>query len=484
MVDAEGLKHECGVFGIYGNPEAANFTYLGLYQLQHRGQESAGITVWNGEELKTRKGMGLVADVFHARWIEELRGAAAIGHVRYSTTGSSLLRNAQPHSATAGPHGQVALAHNGNLINALELRERLEGNGAIFSSTSDTEVIMHLIAQSREVRLEDAVMDALRQVKGAFSIVLLTEGKLMAARDPKGFRPLSLGRLGDAWLVGSESCAFTLIDGVFERDVEPGELVVIDAKGVKSYRASPKETPCQCIFEYIYFARPDSIIFGRDVDRVRVALGRQLAREGAVDADVVIPVPDSSVYAALGYAEESGIRYDMGLIRNHYVGRTFIEPAQSIRDFGARIKYSPVACSLAGKRVIVVDDSIVRGTTIRKIVKMIRAAGATEVHFRISSPPMTHPCFYGVDTPSRSELIAASHSLEEMRRHFRVDSVYYMSMEGMLQVCGGPPDHYCTACFDGEYPVPFENGEAGQDTERHRPIQLDIYDTHNPVLNV
>ena len=478
MGEVSGLRHECGVFGIFGYPEAANLTYLGLYALQHRGQESAGITVWNGEELIAHKGMGLVADVFNEDRISRLRGNSAIGHVRYSTSGSSQLRNAQPISGRAGPHGPVALAHNGNLINAVQLRDELEAQGSIINSTSDTEVILHLIARSTADTFEEAVADALRQLQGAYSIVILTEDRMVAARDPKGFRPLSLGKIDGAWTVASESCAFGIIDAQYERDIEPGEMLVIDRTGVRSSRPFPPDVPKQCVFEYIYFSRPDSIIYGRDVDRVRYELGEELAREGPAEADVVIPVPDSSVYAALGYAHESGIPYDMGLIRNHYVGRTFIEPAQSIRDFGAKIKYSPVARSLKGKRVVVVDDSIVRGTTVRKIVKMIRGAGAAEVHFRVSSPPMTHPCFYGVDTPSRGELIAASHSCEEMRVHFRVDSLYYLSMEGLFKACGGTPGTFCSACFTGTYPLPFENGLTKLSTEHRRPVQLDIYEPH------
>ncbi len=483
MAEHDALRHECGVFGIFGYPEAANHTYLGLYALQHRGQESAGITVWTGERLKTRKGMGLVAEVFNEQLIQDLQGMAAIGHVRYSTSGSSLLRNAQPQYASCR-QGQVALAHNGNLINALELRERLEQNGSIFVSTSDTEVILHLIARSKEDAIEDALIDALQQVKGAYSLVLLTENKLLAARDPMGFRPLSIGRIDHAFTVASESCAFSIIDAQFVRDVAPGEVVTIDRSGLRSRTPFAATQPKQCIFEYVYFARPDSIIYGRDVDRVRYQLGEELAREAPVEADVVIPVPDSSVYAALGFAHETGIPYDMGLIRNHYVGRTFIEPAQSIRDFGAKVKYSPVSRSLAGKRVVVVDDSIVRGTTSRKIVKMIRTAGATEVHFRVSSPPVKNPCFYGVDTPSRGELIAASHSLEEMRVHFRVDSVYYLSMEGMTKACGGDGEAFCYACFNGEYPVPFQNGLTKLSVEHRRPIQLEIYDRHEPQPDV
>ena len=473
MGDGDTFHDECGVFGVFAHPEAANLTYLGLYALQHRGQESAGITVSTGDRLKTHKGMGLVADVFSEEWLEPLQGHAAIGHVRYSTSGSSLFRNAQPQFASYS-RGQVAVAHNGNLVNAPTLRDCLEKRGSIFTSTSDTEVIIHLIARSRAEDIEDAVLEALQQVQGAYSLLVLTEDRLVAVRDPKGYRPLSIGRVGASWVVASESCAFNIIDAVFERDVEPGEMVIVDQNGLRSKRAFPVERPQQCIFEHVYFSRPDSVIFGRDVDRVRYAMGIQLAREAPVDADVVIAVPDSSVYAALGFAHESGIPYDMGLIRNHYVGRTFIEPSQKIRDFGAKVKYSPVARSLQGKRVVVVDDSIVRGTTSRKIVKMIRGAGATEVHFRISSPPITHPCFYGIDTPSRGELIASSLGLDEMRQYFRVDSLHYLSQAGMLAAAGGDPTHYCTACFDGDYAVPFDDGLTKMSTETRRPIQLEI----------
>jgi amidophosphoribosyltransferase len=459
------FRDECGVFGIYNHPEAANLAYLGLYALQHRGQESAGIASSDGQALHLEKAMGLVADVFTEARLRRLPGDRAIGHVRYSTTGSSQLKNAQPILA-GYQRGSVALAHNGNLVNAELLRAELQGRGAIFSSTSDSEVVVHLIARSERSELAEAVAEALLHVRGAFSLAVMNEEQLIGVRDPHGFRPLSLGRLGEAWVLASETCAFDLVGAQYVRDVEPGELVRIGGNGVTSFRPFPPTLPAQCIFEYIYFARPDSLLYGQNVARVRKALGRQLAREQPAEADVVIPVPDSGVPAALGYAQESGIPFEHGLIRNHYVGRTFIEPRQSIRHFGVKIKLNAVRELLEGKRVVVVDDSIVRGTTSRKIVAMLRGAGAREVHMRISSPPTVSPCYYGIDTPTRKELIAASHDPQEICRYIRADSLGYLSLAGMMGAVGKDVG-FCAACFTENYPVPF----PGEDRQ-----QLSLFD--------
>jgi amidophosphoribosyltransferase len=460
VIALDKFRDECGVFGILNHPEAANLAYLGLYALQHRGQESAGIAASDGRSLHVEKAMGLVADVFTEARLKRLPGDRAIGHVRYSTTGSSHLKNAQP--IVAGyRHGTVALGHNGNLVNADLLRQELEGQGAIFSSTSDSEVIVHLIARSRAADLAEAVAEALSGVRGAFTLVVMNEEELIGVRDPHGLRPLSLGRLDAAWVLASETCAFDLVGAQYVRDVEPGELVRITADGVTSFRPFPSTLPAQCIFEYIYFARPDSMLYGQNVARVRKALGRQLAREHPVEADVVIPVPDSGVPAALGYAQESGIPFDHGLIRNHYVGRTFIEPRQSIRHFGVKIKLNAVRDLLEGKRVVVVDDSIVRGTTSRKIVSMLRAAGAREVHMRISSPPTVSPCYYGIDTPTRKELIASTHSPEEICRYIRADSLGYLSLPGLMAAVGKDVG-FCAACFTENYPVAFPGEDRTQ----------------------
>lgn len=455
------FKEECGVFGIYGHPEAANLTYLGLYALQHRGQESAGIVSSDRHSFFCEKGMGLVSDIFSGERLKKLQGSMAIGHTRYSTTGESILGNVQPILVNYAL-GTISLSHNGNLINAGILRDELEAYGAIFQSTIDSEVIVHLIAHSRESGLLQRVVDALNRIRGAFSIIFLSESGLMGVRDPHGLRPLSLGRIKDGWVIASETCAFDLIEAEFVRDIEPGELVVINEKGLESYRPFPHVEPAPCIFEYIYFARPDSIIFGHDVYSIRKALGRELAKEAPVRADMVIPVPDSGAPAALGFAEGSGIPFEMGLIRNHYVGRTFIEPQQSIRHFGVKIKLNPVANLLKGKRVVVVDDSLVRGTTSRKIVKMIKHAGAKEVHMRIASPPISHPCFYGIDTPTRRELIASSHSIDEVRRYITANSLAYLSVDGILKTVPKPSDNYCIACFSGRYPIPFKREEISQ----------------------
>jgi len=454
------FKEACGIVGILGSPEAPNLAYLGLYALQHRGQESAGIVSSDGETLHLEKAMGLVAEVFTEARLRRLKGSLAIGHVRYSTTGSSQLKNAQPILATCR-HGMVALAHNGNLVNADIVRKDLETHGSIFSSSTDTEVIVHLIARSKSDDLVEATAEALGKLSGAYSLVIMNERELLGIRDPHGFRPLSLGRLGGAWVLASESCAFDLIDAEFVRDLEPGEFVHITPQGVKSYRPLPPARPSQCIFEYIYFARPDSVLFGQSVAGMRKALGRQLAEEAPAEADLVIPVPDSGVPAAVGYAERSGIPFDHGLIRNHYVGRTFIEPKQNIRHFGVKIKLNPVRDILEGKRVVVVDDSIVRGTTSRKIVSMVRSAGAREVHMRISSPPTVSPCYYGIDTPTRKELIASSHSVDEICTYIRADSLGYISMEGLLKAAGKDTG-FCHACFSMQYPVPFPTEDVAQ----------------------
>jgi amidophosphoribosyltransferase len=454
----DGFREACGIFGILGHKEAANLTYLGLYALQHRGQESAGIVASDGRALHLEKGMGLVADVFTEARLRRLHGHLAIGHVRYSTAGSSQLKNAQP-LVGGSRRGTVAIAHNGNLVNAEPLRAWLGARGAVFSASSDTEVILHLMAGSSQDGLPEAAAEALAQVRGAYSLVLMNEREMLGIRDPWGFRPLSLGQLDGAAVLASESCAFDLIGAKFVRDIEPGEFLHLTADGAFSSFPLPRAPRRACIFEQVYFARPDSRLFGRNVLAVRQALGRQLAREAPAAADVVIAVPDSGVSAALGYARESGLPYEQGLIRNHYVGRTFIEPKQAIRHFGVKIKLNAVREVLDGRRVVVVDDSIVRGTTSRKIVTMLRHAGAREVHLRISSPPTTHPCFYGIDTPTRKELIASSHRVEEIGRYIGADSLAYLSLEG-LHAAAGRGEGFCDACFTGEYPVKFVGDEA------------------------
>ncbi len=461
------FRDECGVFGIYGHPEAANLTYLGLYALQHRGQESAGIACANGKTIHLEKAMGLVADVFSEARLRKLPGETAIGHVRYSTTGSSQLKNAQPF--LAGTHrGSLALAHNGNLINALRVQAELESQGSVFSSTSDTEVILHLVARSRAGTLVDAAAEALSQLQGAYSLALMNEKQLLGVRDPRGFRPLSLGQLKESYVLASESCAFDLIGATFVRDLDPGEFLLIDESGVHSYFPLPVATPAMCIFEHVYFARPDSLVYGQPVSRVRKELGRSLAQEAPADADVVIAVPDSGIYAALGYGQELGLPYEQGMVRNHYVGRTFIEPQRSIRHFGVKVKLNAVRHVLEGKRIVVVDDSIIRGTTSRKIVFMLRSAGAREVHMRISSPPTSWPCYYGIDTPTRRELIASSHSVEEIRRYIGADSLAYLSLKGLL-LAVGKDNGYCAACWTGRYPVDFPGqGERQLTLFEHR----------------
>lgn len=454
----DGFHDECGVFGIWGHPEAANLTYLGLHALQHRGQESAGIVTTDGAALHAHRGLGLVADVFGAEALARLPGEAAIGHVRYSTAGGAGIKNAQPFAVEYADRA-LAVAHNGNLMNAEERRRELQEQGSIFVSSSDTEVIVHLIARSRERDLMARVSDALRRVEGAYSLLFLTEDRMIGVRDPRGFRPLILGRIKNAHVLASETCALDLIEAEYLREIEPGEAVVIDREGVRSYRPFEKVEPARCVFEHIYFARPDSVLFGKSVYASRVRLGRQLAAEQPADADLVIPVPDSGVPAAIGYAEQSGIPFGMGIVRSHYVGRTFIEPQQSIRHFGVKLKLNALGEVLRGKRVVVVDDSIVRGTTSRKIVHMLRAAGAVEVHLRISSPPTGWPCFYGIDTPTRQELIASSHSVEEIQRFVTADSVGYLSVPGMHEAVSGDGDGYCDACFTGRYPVQVARDE-------------------------
>jgi amidophosphoribosyltransferase len=447
-------KEECGVFGIFGHPEAANLAYLGLYALQHRGQESAGIASADGHLVTVARGMGYVADIFDDRTLTSLTGNAAIGHTRYSTAGESRLANAQPFLIDC-KHGQMAICHNGNIVNAGELRDDLVSRGSIFQTSSDTEVVLHLYARSRAATVEDAVIESLAEVKGAYSLLMLTPDRLIVARDPHGFRPLALGQLGDAWIACSETCALDLIGAKHVRDVEPGEVVVISAAGIRSLRPFAPAQRAHCVFEHVYFARPDSYFFGRSVNETRTAMGRRLAKESFVDADVIVPIPDSGVCAAIGFSEASGVPMRMGLIRNHYVGRTFIQPQQSIRHFGVKVKLNPVRSILEGKRVILVDDSIVRGTTSRKIVRMVKAAGAREVHMRISCPPTISPCFYGVDTPRRSELIAATHTLEEIRTYLDADSLAYLSLDGLLGTVAPESSSYCTSCYTAQYPVEF-----------------------------
>jgi amidophosphoribosyltransferase len=454
----------CGVFGIHGHDEAANIAYLGMHALQHRGQESAGLVAVDDGRLRRHAAMGLVSDAFNRETLARLPGPTAIGHVRYSTSGSSELRNAQPFVFEyAG--GQLAIAHNGNIVNANELRAELDASGSIFQTSSDTEVIVHLMAKAREPDVLGKLIAALRRVRGAYSLVLLThDAKMIGVRDPNGFRPLVIGRLKDAFVLSSETCSFDLIEAEFIREVEPGEIVVIDKGGMTSHRLPDVAAPTFCVFEHVYFARPDSFLNGRSVYRAREKLGQRLAQEAPISADVVIPVPDSGVPAAIGYANEAKIPFEMGLIRSHYVGRTFIEPQDSIRHFGVRLKLSPVRSVVDGKRVIVVDDSLVRGTTSRKIVKMLRNAGAREVHLRISAPPTTHPCFYGIDTPTRSELVAASHTVDEIGRYVTCDSIAYLSHDGMMAAVGADKSGagYCSACFTGKYAIPLGSSDLVQ----------------------
>ena len=464
VASGDTLHEECGVVAVYGHPDAARETYLGLYALQHRGQESAGIATADGQRLANIKGMGLVSEIFTDDVLQKLPGHMAIGHTRYSTTGDSALLNAQPIRVES-TKGLIAIAHNGNLVNLGNVRTRLENAGAYFQTTSDSEIIVQLIAHSSAGTLVDAIADSLSQVEGAFSIVMMTRDRIFAARDPHGFRPLSMGRIRnpegpDTIFFASETCAFDLLRAEYVRDILPGELVMVSEDGVTSRQYARGVAQASCIFEHVYFARPDSRIFGRWVQESRDQMGRQLARESGVAADVVVPVPDSGVTAALGYAEQAGIPFRLGLIRNHYVGRTFIEPEQRVRDFGVRLKLNPVRNLLAGKRVVLIDDSIIRGTTSRKIVRMVRGAGAAEVHLRISCPPTISPCFYGVDTPSKRELIAANQSIEEIRRFIEADSLAYLSLDGLLKsVQNEKKTGYCTACYTGNYPTQWVDVE-------------------------
>ena len=452
------LHEECGVVGVYGHPEAANLVYLGLYALQHRGQESAGIVASTHSKMRLEVGMGLVADVFDPIRILKLPGPLAIGHNRYSTAGKSELVNAQPCMINYSA-GSLALAHNGNLVNAHAIRKGLGSKGAIFQSTNDSEVIVHLMAQSKAETFVDQAAEALRQVSGAYSLVLMTKTELVAARDPHGFRPLCLGKLDGAYIVASETCVMDLIEAEFIREVEPGELILINDQGIQSFFPFKKVETKHCVFEHIYFARPDSFIFGEHVYTARKNMGRAMAQESPADVDLIVPVPDSGVVSAMGFAEESGIPFEMGLIRNHYVGRTFIEPQSQIRHFGVKLKLNPVKEIIAGKRIAIIDDSIVRGTTARKIVKMLRDAGAKEVHLRISAPPILHSCFYGIDTPTKEELIAHTHNLEETRQYLAADSLAYLSLEKMMEVLENGKKKFCSACFDGNYPVPIPDKE-------------------------
>ena len=448
------FREECGVFGIFGNREAARIAYLGLYAVQHRGQESAGIVSSDGHGLYSETGMGHVNEIFTKSRLKNLKGKTAIGHTRYSTAGESALKNAQPIVVCCS-QGDVALCHNGNLVNASEIRQHLEKSGSIFQSTSDSEVILHLIDRSQQDTIEGAIEEALNQLTGAYSLLFLTHEKMIAVRDPKGFRPLSLGWLDSSPVVASETCAFDLIEAKFDREVEPGEMVVLSETGLESHRIFSPESPSFCIFEHVYFSRPDSQIGGRSIYESRRLLGKYLSQEQPVEADIVVPVPDSGVAAAIGFSQESGIQFEFGLIRNHYVGRTFIEPKQSIRHFGVKVKLNPVGGLIKGKKVVLVDDSLVRGTTSRKIVKMVRDVGAVEVHVRISCPPTISPCFYGIDTPTKKELIASSHTVDEICKYIAADSLGYLSHDGMLRACGATEGQgqFCSACYTGKYPV-------------------------------
>ena len=449
-------KHYCGVFGIYGHPNAAELTYYGLYALQHRGQESAGIVACDGKQFRAYRGMGLVSQIFDGEKLHALVGEMAVGHTRYSTSGSSSISNAQPLTVNCSK-GQIAIAHNGNLTNAAELRDALESKGLPFQTTSDSEIILMLLAQPTVGGKENNLVQTVRRIEGAYSLVIMTEHELIGVRDPHGFRPLSIGRVDDCWVLASETCAFDLIHAQFVRDVEPGEIVIIDKSGLRSIQAFPEhERRAFCMFEYVYFARPDSTIAGRNVYQVRVEMGRQLAREQPIAADIVVPVPDSGNCAALGYSEESKIPFEMAFVRNHYVGRSFLQPTQLIRDFDVRVKLNLIAELVKGKRVIIVDDSIVRGTTCKARVNNLKEAGAKEVHVLVSCPPHRNPCVYGIDFPDRSKLMAANYSLDEIRMYLNADSLAYLSQEGMIKATGRPANAFCMACYDGNYPVPYD----------------------------
>jgi amidophosphoribosyltransferase len=465
----------CGVFGIANHSDASGMTHLGLYALQHRGQESTGISSSDGNQVYTHKAMGYVADVFSEDVLKRLKGGNAIGHTRYSTAGDSSEGNAQPIVVKSiRTYGTVSLVHNGNLINALSLREGLERQGAIFQSTSDSEVILHLLARSEADSLLDALAETLSQVQGAFSLLLLTQDSLIAVRDPNGFRPLNLGRMSDgAYVLASETCAFDLLGAAYMREVEPGEILLIRGNDLTSLKALHAPRLSKCIFEHVYFSRPDSIVFGRTVQSSRDLMGRILAQESPVNSDLVVPIPDSGVAAAIGYSQESGIPFAFGLIRNHYVGRTFIEPKTKIRHFGVKVKLNPIKELLVGKRVVLIDDSIVRGTTSRKIVKMVRAAGAKEVHMRISCPPTFSPCFYGIDTPTKKELIASSHTVEEIAKYIEADSLAYLSLPGLIRAVGGKGNEFCTACYTGQYPIDFVDMMSDAKAEDR---QLDLWE--------
>ena len=453
---SEDIKHYCGLFGVYGHKDAARLTYLGLYALQHRGEESAGIVTSDGRQLHTHKGMGLVSEVFDPSTFAQLPGRLAIGHTRYSTTGTSTIKNAQPLVVNY-VKGSIAVAHNGNLVNAAELRGQLEKAGSIFQTTVDSEIILHLLARAANGSFDNDLAECLKQIQGAFTLLFLGERVLIGARDPRGFRPLCLGRLNRAYVLASETCALDMIGAKFLREVKPGEVVIIDQSGVRSLFPFKGQaiTPAYCLFEHVYFARPDSTIFGESVQGVRVKLGRQLAREYPVEADLVMPIPDSGNFAALGYSLESGIPYAIGMIRNHYVGRTFIQPAQAIRDLKVKVKFNPLRDVVRGQRLIVVDDSIVRGTTSQARIKSLREAGAKEIHMRVSCPPTKYSCFYGIDFPTRKELIANTHTLEEIRKFLGVETLGYLSLEGMQAAVNGAKESYCTACWSGKYPVEF-----------------------------
>ena len=461
-------KHYCGVFGIYGHPNAAELTYYGLYALQHRGQESAGIVSSDGNQFRVHKGMGVVSQIFNGDVLHQLTGTMAVGHTRYSTTGSSHIRNAQPLTVDCA-RGQIAIAHNGNLTNAAPLREELERRGSIFQTTVDSEIILHLMAQPSLNGHGNNLLESVRRIEGAYSLVILTENELIGVRDPHGFRPLCLGKVGDGWVLSSETCALDLIHAKFVRDIEPGEIVIVNQDGVKSVQAFPEQQRrAFCIFEYVYFARPDSTIAGRNVYEVRKEMGRQLAREHPVDADIVVPVPDSGVYAALGYSEEARIPYEMAFIRNHYVGRSFLQPSQLIRDFNVRVKLNLIPQLVKDKRVVIVDDSIVRGTTCKARVNTLKEAGAKEVHVRVSCPPHMNPCVYGIDFPDRNKLMAANYSVDEIRKYLNADSLAYLSQPGMVKATGLGKESFCMACYDGNYPVPYDPKADKHVMERRR----------------
>jgi amidophosphoribosyltransferase len=448
-------KHYCGVFGVYGSPNAAELAYCGLYALQHRGQESAGIVTSDGRQFRRHIGMGLVPAVFTGPILHDLVGHIAIGHTRYSTTGSSILQNAQPLVVNCA-RGQIAIGHNGNLTNACQLRDELEEQGSIFQTTVDSEIILHLMAQPPTNGESNPLLAALRRIEGAYSLVIMTNEELIGVRDPFGFRPLSLGRLNDAWVLASETCAFDLVGATAVRDVKPGEVVIINKDGLRSVYPFPdQQRRALCIFEYVYFARPDSTIDGQSVYRARVEMGRQLAREYPIEADIVVPVPDSGNYAALGYSLESDIPYEMAFVRNHYVGRSFLQPTQMIRDFNVRVKLNLITELVRNQRVIIVDDSIVRGTTSKSRVTSLKEAGAREVHVLVSCPPHINPCVYGIDFPDRSKLMAANYTIDEIRRYLNADSLGYLSLDGMVKAVGAPMNSFCLACFNGNYPVPY-----------------------------